>query len=63
MGNEINWERVALWGEGDDFLAFAFGDFDSKSAKIVRVSNGSRYSTQLSAPMQDITAEVPGGDG
>ena len=62
MGKEIVWERIS-WTELDDFIAFAFGDFDSKSFGIVRTSSNNRYNTNLSAPMNDLTAEVPGGDG
>ena len=62
MGKEIVWEKIS-WNENDDFIAFAFGDFDSKSFGIVRTSNGDRYNIHLSAPMNDVTADVPGSDG
>jgi predicted phage tail component-like protein len=62
MGKEIEWSRIT-WNEGDDFIAFAFGDFDSKSIGLVRTSQSSRYEEYLSAPTKDLTAEVPGGDG
>lgn len=62
MGKEIVWEKIQ-WGNGDDFIAFAFGDFESKSGGIIRTSNSDRYNINLSAPMNDMTAEVPGGDG
>ena len=50
----------------DAFIAFTFGDFDSTSFgnndKIYRTIND-RHNIELAPPMQDITAEVPGGDG
>jgi hypothetical protein len=51
------------WGEDEAFLHFAFGDFNSKEAGIIRTSDGSRFNIDLAPPMQDMTAEVPGGDG
>jgi predicted phage tail component-like protein len=62
MGKEIVWDRI-VWNEGDDFVAFAFGDYDSKFGGIIRTSNGNRYDSALSAPISDKTAEIPGGDG
>ena len=66
MAESIQWDGLA-WSEGDDFLHFAFGTFNSKSfsngGTIYRISNSNRYNIHLAPPMQDITAEVPGGDG
>lgn len=62
MGKEIIWSSLG-WTESDDFIAFAFGDFVSSNQGIIRTSDGDRYNINLSAPMQDKTAEVPGGDG
>ena len=62
MSKEIIWDRIS-WNEGDDFIAFAFGDFDSKLGGIIRTSNSNRYNDNLSAPMNDLTADIPGGDG
>jgi hypothetical protein len=62
MGKEIIWNNIN-WTEGDDFLAFAFGDFVSSNAGIIRTSDGDRYNINLVPPMQDKTADVPGGDG
>lgn len=62
MGKEIIWDNID-WTEGDDFLAFAFGDFISSKAGIIRTSDGDRYNINLVPPMQDKTADIPGGDG
>lgn len=55
------------WNSGDDFLHFAFGDFNSKNfasgGVIYRTSDSDRYNINLAPPMRDITAEVPSGDG
>ena len=51
------------WSKGEEFLHFAFGNFNSKNAGIIRTSDGSRFNIDLAPPMQDMTAEVPGGDG
>jgi phage-related protein len=50
------------WTRADDFIAFSFGNFDSKEIGIYRTINN-RHNIELAPPMQDITAEVPGGDG
>jgi hypothetical protein len=50
------------WTRADDFIAFSFGDFDSKEIGIYRIIND-RHNIELAPPMQDITADVPGGDG
>lgn len=78
MGKEIDFDSLG-WTKGDDFIAFAFGDFNSKffyiqnpietdaqkqiKGGIIRTSNGDRYNMNLVPPMQDKTADVPGGDG
>jgi hypothetical protein len=51
----------------DAFLAFTFGDFDStgfgnNNDRIYRTIND-RHNIELAPPMNDITADVPGGDG
>ena len=47
-----------------DFLAFSFnGKHSWDDFKIIRVSNGDRYNTELGPQMSDKTAENPGGDG
>ena len=62
MGKEILWDKI-VWSDSDDFIAFAFGDFDSKAGGIVRVSNSNRYSNDISPPINDIMIDVPGADG
>jgi hypothetical protein len=63
---QINWTSLG-WNGGDDFLHFAFGDFNSKNFAsggiIYRTSDSNRYNINLAPPMRDITAEVPSGDG
>ena len=47
-----------------DFLAFSFNGLHSwDDFKIIRVSDGDRYNTELGPQSQDKTAENPGGDG
>ena len=60
MGITVN---VSNWRASDDFIAFAFGDFNSKSKGIIRTSDGDRYNNTLSPQMQDKTADIPGADG
>ena len=77
MGKEIDFNSLG-WTESDDFIAFAFGDFNSKAfyiknpteepanyikGGIIRTSDGDRYNINLVPPMNDKTADVPGGDG
>jgi hypothetical protein len=62
MRTTINWLSLD-WNEGDDFISFAFGEFNSKEYRIVRTSNGDRYEEKLSPPMIDKTADVPSADG
>jgi hypothetical protein len=50
------------WTRADEFIAFSFGDFDSKEIGIYRTIND-RHNIELAPPMNDITADVPGGDG
>jgi predicted phage tail component-like protein len=51
-------------GRDFDFLAFSFnGKHSWDDFKIYRTSDGSRYNEPLTPTLQDITAEVPGGDG
>lgn len=67
MGNVVS--NTLGWDSSDDFIAFAFGDFNSKKidpnteGRIYRTSDGDRYNINLSPQLTDITAEVPGGDG
>lgn len=46
-----------------DFLGFSFGGTHSSELGITRVSDGSRYSTDLLPTIKDSTVEVPGGNG
>jgi hypothetical protein len=77
MAKDINWNSLN-WTKDDDFITFAFGDFNSKSfgqvidnngkittpaSYIIRTSDSDRYNIHLAPPMQDKTADVPGGDG
>lgn len=56
---------VPTTANGDyDFLAFSFNGLHSwDDFKIIRVSDGDRYNTELGPQSQDKTAENPGGDG
>lgn len=56
------------WTEQDDFIAFSFGDFNTKNyngsnKSFIRTSDGDRYNQHLTPQLKDKTAEVPGGDG
>ena len=62
MAKEINWDSLG-WGEGDDFIHFAFGDFNSKDFGIVRVSDNNRYNNNLAPQMNETVADIPGADG
>lgn len=66
MGINIDWDNLG-WDEGDDFIHFAFGDFNSKTfgtnGQLIRTSNGNRFDIHLTPPLNDKVAEVPGGDG
>jgi len=46
-----------------DFCGFMFNGIHSSELNIIRTSNGSRYTENLSAVFQDKTAPVEGGDG
>ena len=46
-----------------DFLGFQLGDIHSSELNITRVSNGDRYTENLTPNFTDTTAPVPGGDG
>lgn len=68
MGKEIDFDSLS-WTEGDDFIAFAFGDFisnkfgDDMEFVIYRISNSGRFDSELSPSMQDKVVDVPNGDG
>ena len=47
----------------DDFTGFSFNGVHSSMLGIVRVSNGNRFEANLLPSLNDITTEVPGGDG
>jgi phage-related protein len=57
--------KVPSTASGDfDFLGFSFaGKHSWDDFGIYRTSDGDRYNDELAPPMQDLTAEVPGGDG
>ena len=46
-----------------DFIGFSFDGIHSSDLGILRVSDGSRYNEYLLPTSQDITVQVPGGDG
>ena len=47
-----------------DFIAFTFDGIHSyEDMNIVRVSDGDRYNENLVPTINDLTADVPGGDG
>lgn len=46
-----------------DFIGFSFDNVHSSDLGILRVSDGSRYNEYLLPTSQDITVQVPGGDG
>jgi predicted phage tail component-like protein len=52
-----------MGGIAGDFTGFKFGDRHSSDLGITRVSNGSRYSENLLPNLQDVSGQVPGGDG
>lgn len=56
---------IPTTANGDyDFLAFSFNGLHSwDDFKIIRISDGDRYNTELGPQSQDKTAENPGGDG
>ena len=46
-----------------DFLGFQLGDVHSSQLNITRVSNGNRYSENLTSNFSDAIEQVPGADG
>ena len=46
-----------------DFLGFQLGDIHSSQLNITRVSNGDRYTENLTPNFTDTTVQVPGKDG
>lgn len=52
-----------MGGIAGDFTGFKFGNRHSSDLGITRVSNGSRYSENLLPNLQDVSGQVPGGDG
>jgi predicted phage tail component-like protein len=47
-----------------DFIAFTFNNKHSyEDMNIIRTSDGNRYNEDLAPTINDLTAEVPGGDG
>jgi hypothetical protein len=47
-----------------DYIAFSFkGKHSFEDFGIYRTSDGDRYNEELMPTAQDVTAEVPGGDG
>ena len=46
-----------------DFIGFSFDDVHSSDLGVLRVSDGSRYNEYLLPTSQDVTVQVPGGDG
>lgn len=46
-----------------DFIGFTFNNQHSNLFNICHVSDGSRYNENLLPNIQDMTAQVPGGDG
>lgn len=47
----------------EDFVGFTFNDKHSSDLGIIRTSDGSRYNYDLLPTFQDVTLQVPGGDG
>lgn len=46
-----------------DYIGFTFGGIHSSELGLLRVSDGSRYNTDLLPPLQDKTVQVSGRDG
>lgn len=46
-----------------DYIGFTFGDVHSSELGLVRVSDGSRYNTDLLPPLEDKVGQVAGRDG
>lgn len=47
----------------EDFVGFKFNNEHSSDLGIIRTSDGSRYNYDLLPTSQDVTLQVPGGDG
>lgn len=47
----------------DDFIGFSYNGVHSSDLGIMRVSDGSRFNEDLLPVAQDVTVQVPGGDG
>lgn len=47
----------------DDFIGFSYNGVHSSDLGIMRVSDGSRFNEDLLPIAQDVTVQVPGGDG
>ena len=47
----------------EDFVGFTFNNKHSSDLGIIRTSDGSRYNYDLLPTFQDVTLQVPGGDG
>lgn len=47
----------------EDFVGFTFNNQHSSDLGIIRTSDGSRYNYDLLPTSQDVTLQVPGGDG
>lgn len=45
------------------FVGVTYGDVNLLKAGFYRVSDGSRYIENITPNLQDLTADVPGGDG
>lgn len=48
---------------GDDFTGFSFNGVHSSTLGVVRVSDGNRFEQNLLPSLNDMSVEVPGGDG
>ena len=54
--------KAGQQGRGD-FLGFSFDNRHSSEFRIIRVSSGNRYSTNLFPNQKDTTLDIPGRDG
>lgn len=54
--------KYALEGKGD-FIGFTFNNRHSSEFRIVRVSGGNMYETELLPSPKDTTIDIPGNDG
>ncbi len=46
-----------------DFIGFSFDGIHSSDLNILRVSNGDRYNEALFPEIEDLTVDIPGGNG